>query len=126
MTTRNTKDEWLSVIEQAQRGIPSQFTDYKAPRLGTPEFAKCIDHTLLKLDAKGLQIDELCKEAKEHGFKVSDLPSVIELVELGSCSCKVLQLINTSFPKTLIILMVKLISSDSGCLRTSEIRQTCH
>lgn len=69
MTTRNTKEEWLSVIEQAQKGIPSTFTEYKAPGLGTLGFAKSIDHTLLKLDTKSSQIDTLCEEARHHDFK---------------------------------------------------------
>lgn len=70
MTTRNTKNEWLKVIEQAQKGLPSRFPDYEAPGLGTDEFAKSIDHTLLKLETKSSQVDDLCEEAKHHHFKV--------------------------------------------------------
>ena len=70
MTTRNTNDEWLSMIEKAEKGIPSTFTEYKAPSLGTSEFAKCIDHTLLKLDATTAQVGSLCEEAKKYDFKV--------------------------------------------------------
>ena len=70
MTSRNTNDEWISIIERAENGVPSTFTEYKSPGLGTEEFAKSIDHTLLKLDAKQSQIDELCDEAKKHNFKV--------------------------------------------------------
>ena len=72
MTTQNTKDEWLAVIEQAEKEVPSTFTEYKAPGLDTPEFAKCMDHTLLKLGANSFQIRELCEEAKKHDFKVSE------------------------------------------------------
>lgn len=80
MTSRNTRDEWLSVIEQAQKGIPSTFIEYKAPGLGTSDFAKSIDHTLLKLDTTGPQIDTLCKEARDHDFKVcSHLVSLVVL-----------------------------------------------
>ena len=71
MTTRNTQEEWLAIIERADKAVPSTFTEYKAPGLGTVEFAKCIDHTLLKLDATTSQITELCREAREHDFKVS-------------------------------------------------------
>ena len=70
MTSRNTKDEWIAVIEQAEKGVPSMFPEYKAPGLGSEDFAKSIDHTLLKLEAKQSQIDELCDEAKRHNFKV--------------------------------------------------------
>ena len=76
MTARNTKDEWLTAIELAEKGIPSTFMEYKAPGLGSEEFAKSIDHTLLKLDATRPQIDELCAEAKKHNFKV-ELPAAL-------------------------------------------------
>ena len=71
MTNRNTKDDWIAVIEQAEKGIPSNFTEYKAPVLGSEEFAKSIDHTLLKLESTQSQIDELCEEARRHNFKVN-------------------------------------------------------
>lgn len=71
MTKGNTKDEWLNVIEQAEQGVPSTFTKYEAPELGTQGFAKSIDHTLLKLEATESQIDQLCEEAKKHEFKVN-------------------------------------------------------
>ncbi len=32
------------------------------------EFARCIDHTLLKPEATAEQIDQLCREAREHEF----------------------------------------------------------
>lgn len=71
MTNRYTKDEWLAVIEQAEKGIPSTFAEYKAPGLGSEEFAKSIDHTLLKPESTQSQIDELCEEARRHNFKVN-------------------------------------------------------
>jgi len=71
MTNENTNEEWLKVIEKAEKGVPTNSTGYKAPRLGTPGFAKCIDHTLLKLDATKHQIEELCEQAREYNFKVS-------------------------------------------------------
>ena len=71
MTNRNTQDEWLAVIEQAEKGIPSSFTEYKVPGPGSEEFAKSIDHTLLKLESTQSQIDELCEEARRHNFKVN-------------------------------------------------------
>lgn len=71
MTTRNTNDEWLNVIKEAEKGVPANFTEYKAPGLGTLGFAKCIDHTLLKLDATKHQIRELCEQARTYNFRVS-------------------------------------------------------
>ena len=70
MTTRYTQAEWGTIINEAEKDIPSSFPEYKAPILGTPDFANCIDHTLLKLDANKNQIDELCEEAKTHQFRV--------------------------------------------------------
>lgn len=71
MTTRYTQDEWLDIIDRAQKSMPdTTIHQYKAPNIGTKEFAKTIDHTLLKLDATREQIDKLCEEAKFHDFKV--------------------------------------------------------
>ncbi|KAL8721943.1 MAG: hypothetical protein Q9181_007600, partial [Wetmoreana brouardii] len=69
MTTRYTQTEWLAIIDEAQRDLPKSFPNYKAPTLGTSKFAKCIDHTLLKLEATKEQIDELCEEARRHDFQ---------------------------------------------------------
>ncbi|KAL8949338.1 MAG: hypothetical protein Q9222_004542 [Ikaeria aurantiellina] len=69
MTTRNTQTEWRTIIDEAERDLPSSFPQYKAPTLGSIDFAKCIDHTLLKLDATKEQIDELCGEAVKHNFQ---------------------------------------------------------
>ena len=71
MTTLVTQEEWLAIIERAVKAVPRTFTEYKAPGLGTVEFAKCIDPTLLKLDATTSQVKELCGEARKHDFKVS-------------------------------------------------------
>ncbi len=71
MTNENSNEEWLKVIEKAENGVPTTFSKYKAPGLGTPEFAKFIDHTLLKLDATKQQIEELCEQARKYNFKVS-------------------------------------------------------
>ena len=38
----------------------------KAPAVGN--LASYIDHTLLKPDATGKQIEKLCAEARQHGF----------------------------------------------------------
>lgn len=70
MTTRYTEAEWRNIIDEAERDLPSSFPQHKAPNLGTPDFAKCIDHTLLKLEATAEQIDDLCEEARRHAFGV--------------------------------------------------------
>ena len=69
MTLPSTQDEWLAVIYRAQHDMPSEPVSYKAPKLGTVEFAKYIDHTLLKLEATEAQISQLCDEAVRHSFK---------------------------------------------------------
>lgn len=85
MTTRYTQDEWLAIIGQAQRSVSSTRMQYKAPNIGTKEFAKMIDHTLLKLDATKEQIDKLCEEARKHDFKV-DLSHSIRRSSFASLS----------------------------------------
>ena len=70
MATRYTQDEWLALFDQAEQNLPSGPLEYTAPSAGTAAFAKTIDHTLLKLEASGEQVDTLCEEAKRHGFKV--------------------------------------------------------
>ncbi|KAL9009542.1 MAG: hypothetical protein Q9173_005440 [Seirophora scorigena] len=64
MTNRYTQSEWRNIIDEAERDLPSSSALYKAPRLGTPDFARCIDHTLLKFEATKDQIDEICEEAR--------------------------------------------------------------
>lgn len=71
MGTRFTQDEWLSIIGEVEKNPPLSKIVYKAPKLGTEAFTKCIDHTLLKLDATKEQIDVLCEEAIKFNFKVS-------------------------------------------------------
>ena len=71
MTTRYTNAEWAAIIEQTERElVVSETKAYLAPDVGSPAFMKTIDHTLLKLDAKAVQIDALCSEARVDGFAV--------------------------------------------------------
>lgn len=70
MTTRYTQDEWLGLFDQAGQNLTSTPLEYRAPSVGTAAFAKTIDHTLLKLDATGKQVDTLCDEARRNNFKV--------------------------------------------------------
>lgn len=69
MTNRYTQDEWLAIFERAKWDLPSTHVEYKAASLGSEEFAKTFDHTLLKVDATKEQIDSLCNEARRHNFK---------------------------------------------------------
>ncbi|MCJ1422049.1 hypothetical protein MMC32_008418 [Xylographa parallela] len=64
-----TQEEWVMIIDNITRNLPDTYQTYQAPKAGTVEFAKYIDHTLLKLDATEEQIDQLCQEAKEYNFK---------------------------------------------------------
>jgi hypothetical protein len=51
-----------------------------APAAGSAEFAAYFDHTLLKLDATAEQVDKVCDEARQWGFKVHLLFMVLGLV----------------------------------------------
>lgn len=57
------------MIKQAEKHLSKEHFQYNAVSILSEEFAKAIDHTLLKLDATREQIDLLCNEARVHGFK---------------------------------------------------------
>ena len=67
---RYTQDEWLAIFDQAVQHLSNTRIEYKPPRIGTTAFAETIDHTLLKVEARGEQVDVLCEEARGYGFKV--------------------------------------------------------
>ena len=67
---RHSQEKWTSIIDDVYKSLPPEYPTYPCPAPGSAEFAKLIDHTLLKLDATPAQIDKLCEEAKEHKFKV--------------------------------------------------------
>ncbi len=69
-TTEYTYDEWLAIFDEAEKSLPNSPTVYRAPNVGSEDFAKKIDHTLLKLDATKEQVDSLCEEARRFNFKV--------------------------------------------------------
>lgn len=69
MTNRYTNAEWLEMTKQAERNLPNTHVEYKAVSILSEDFAKVIDHTLLKIDATKEQIDQLCNEARVHNFK---------------------------------------------------------
>lgn len=70
MTTRYTNEEWVSIIADIERDIRINDQPYPGPAIGSPDFARTVDHTLLKLDATSNQIDDLCAEARVAGFAV--------------------------------------------------------
>ncbi|KAL8761553.1 MAG: hypothetical protein Q9203_007721 [Teloschistes exilis] len=69
MADRYIQSEWRTMIDAAERNLPNTLPKHKAPTLGSVDFAKCIDHTLLKLEATREKIDELCEEARRHDFQ---------------------------------------------------------
>ncbi|KAL9044207.1 MAG: hypothetical protein Q9214_002639 [Letrouitia sp. 1 TL-2023] len=80
MTNRYTQSEWRAIIDQAERDHSNSIVQYKTPTIGSFDFAKCIDHTLLKLEATRDQIDQLCEEAVRHDFKVGGKDSLVHIV----------------------------------------------
>lgn len=75
MTNRYTIAEWLEIIKHAEKNLSSAHVEYKAVSILSEDFARAIDHTLLKIDATKEQIDLLCNEARIHGFKAGDQAS---------------------------------------------------
>ncbi|OCK95727.1 aldolase [Cenococcum geophilum 1.58] len=69
MTDRYTNAEWAAQIAETQKAVVRQDKAWPVPAAGSREFAQTIDHTLLKLDATAAQIDALCAEARQEGFK---------------------------------------------------------
>lgn len=70
MTTRYTDDEWASIIAQTERNVRVLEVPRPCPSIDSPDFARTIDHTLLKIEATSKQIDGLCAEARVAGFAV--------------------------------------------------------
>lgn len=70
MTDRYTNEEWAGQIAETQKRVQvDKARKHEAPAVGSKELAETIDHTVLKLDATGAQIDALCSEARTEGFK---------------------------------------------------------
>lgn len=70
MTSRYTDAEWAAIIAQTERDLVVSSQPYQCPEVPSTAFSKTIDHTLLKLDAKDVQFDELCAEARRDRFAV--------------------------------------------------------
>ena len=109
MTTPYTQQEWCDILKPALQDLPNVPLSYDPPRLGTIEFAQCIDHTLLKLDATEEQIDQLCEEARINKFKVCtfdqvhlQFPALCQLEDHGDLNKMTLYL--TTYPMSRYIL----------------------
>lgn len=70
MTSRYTDAEWSAIIAQTDRDLILSPEPYRCPEIPSPAFFKTIDHTLLKLEARDVQFDELCAEARTDRFAV--------------------------------------------------------
>ena len=61
---------WAELISRTTYLLPGEYPSFESPNPSSIAFAQLFDHTLLKTDATGPQVDELCKEARQHHFKV--------------------------------------------------------
>ncbi|KAK5164311.1 uncharacterized protein LTR77_010006 [Saxophila tyrrhenica] len=68
MGSRYTDAEWSMFIEEVEHDLKVSSEPYSCPSIRSSGFTKTIDHTLLKLETKAVQIDELCAEARVNGF----------------------------------------------------------
>lgn len=71
-----TNEVWKALVEKKVTEVlaDTSTTDY-APGITSADenFARTIDHTLLKPDATPSQINQLCDEAIKYGFRVKPL-----------------------------------------------------
>lgn len=76
MTTRYTNAEWDTIIRETEGEVlyrvasKQTASGARCPPIGSEAFTKTIDHTLLKLEAKPSQFDDLCAEARVDRFAV--------------------------------------------------------
>ena len=68
--SRYTDSEWAAIIAQTEHDLVVSADPYPCPQVPSTAFTKTIDHTLLKLDVKEVQFDELCAEARRDRFAV--------------------------------------------------------
>ena len=71
MPSRYTDVEWSAIIQQTERELVVSSAPYPCPPVPSVEFCKTVDHTLLKLDVREVQFDDLCAEARTERFAVS-------------------------------------------------------
>lgn len=67
-TSRSWHREDAKLKARKQRPAPKVSAGAAAPHEGGKEFARMIDHTLLKPEASEQQLSQVCREAREHGF----------------------------------------------------------
>jgi hypothetical protein len=77
MTLRYTNAEWEEFIQQTVDGVDVSQYPYPCPDIGSPGFMKTMDHTLLKLDARPSQFDDLCAEARVNSFAVCQMSHAV-------------------------------------------------
>ncbi|KAI7213087.1 deoxyribose-phosphate aldolase, partial [Hortaea werneckii] len=66
--SRYTNAEWTRFLSEVEKSIKVSEEPCPCPDVGSPALAKTIDHTLLKLDVRPIQFDELCSEARVDRF----------------------------------------------------------
>lgn len=79
MPSRYTDAEWTSFVGEIERDIDASDRKYSRAEVGEPAFLRTIDHTLLKLETKSAQIDDLCAEARVGGFAVCQNHFIIKV-----------------------------------------------
>lgn len=75
MPNRYTDAEWAAIIAQTEKDLVVSAEGYPCPDVPSTAFFKTVDHTLLKLEAREVQFDELCAEARTDRFAVCLLDS---------------------------------------------------
>ena len=80
MTNRYTDTEWATFIEDTATNLDLSLEPYPCPAIGSPAFMQTIDHTLLKLEARAAQFDDLCAEARVDGFAVRGLSRAVAFI----------------------------------------------
>jgi deoxyribose-phosphate aldolase len=62
--------DWAKLFSEIESSLVVTDQPHPVADPGSPEFAKYIDHTLLKLDATEEQINQICDQAKAENFAV--------------------------------------------------------
>ena len=70
MPLRYTNAEWEEFVQQIADEVTVSHEPYPCPDIGSLAFMKTMDHTLLKLDSRPSQFDDLCAEARVDSFAV--------------------------------------------------------
>jgi hypothetical protein len=95
----------IAAIYEANKTQTAEPTS-KTEDLSLKQLAGYFDHTVLKLDATGEEVDKLCDEAKQYGFAVSN-----SLISIIRTTC--------STPPVYLLLL------PTGSLRSQKLRRPC-